>query len=225
MLRSFAIGDIHGCEATLKKLLFEEIKIRKEDIIYFLGDYIDRGQNSKGVIDCILELQKENYNVNTLRGNHEQLFIDSENNQDSFDTWVMNGGVATLRSFGISSYDELNHEYKSFLENTVLYFDTAKFIFVHAGLNFENIDLFEDEQALLWIRNMEVDKRRLKNKIIVHGHTPTPLLEVKKNLAFAANRGAINIDTGCFVKQYEGYGYLSALDLSSLQLISVKNID
>ena len=74
MPRTFGIGDIHGCANTAKKLLFEEIKIDKEDELYFLGDYIDRGQRSKEVVDLILELKNENYKVNALRGNHSMNF-------------------------------------------------------------------------------------------------------------------------------------------------------
>src|ERR1043165_5594237 len=110
MPRTFAIGDVHGCALTLKKLLLEEIKIEKEDELYFLGDYIDRGQQSKEVIDFVLELKSQNYKVNTLRGNHEQLFLDSEKSFNDFENWIINGGVATLESFEISRFSELNDE-------------------------------------------------------------------------------------------------------------------
>src|SRR4051812_26027312 len=114
MSRTFAIGDVHGCALTLKELLLDELKIEKQDEIYFLGDYIDRGSRSKEVIDFILGLKKENYKINTLRGNHEQLFIDSDESFSDFDNWIRNGGIATLESFGISRFNELNDEYKSF---------------------------------------------------------------------------------------------------------------
>ena len=77
MARIFAIGDIHGCSNTFKRLLLDKIKIRKSDIIYCLGDYIDRGIDSKGVIDFILELRAEGYTIYTLRGNHEQMMLDA----------------------------------------------------------------------------------------------------------------------------------------------------
>src|SRR5438105_11018785 len=124
MARTFAIGDVHGCALTLRKLLSEEIKIEKEDKLYFLGDYIDRGQRSKEVIDLILELKNENYNINTLRGNHEQLFIDSEKSFDDFNNWIINGGVATLDSFEISRFRELEDSYKTFFNETKFYFET-----------------------------------------------------------------------------------------------------
>src|SRR6478735_817937 len=106
MPRTFAIGDVHGCALTLKKLLLDDIKIGKQDEIYFLGDYIDRGTRSKEVVDFIVELKTENYKITTLRGNHEKLFIDSEKSFNDFENWIVNGGIATLESFGIARFRE-----------------------------------------------------------------------------------------------------------------------
>src|SRR5215470_9609869 len=114
MSRVFAIGDVHGCGLTLEKLLTQDLRIKKEDEIYFLGDYIDRGPHSKQVVDLILQLQNEHYRIHTVRGNHEQLFIDSEKDFESFDAWLANGGVTTLQSFGIIRFSELNNEYQLF---------------------------------------------------------------------------------------------------------------
>ena len=225
MPRTFAIGDVHGCALTLKKLLLEEIKIEKQDEIYFLGDYIDRGTRNKEVVDFIIELKNENYKINILRGNHEQLFIDSDKSFNDFENWIVNGGIATLESFGITRFGELNDGYKAFFNATKFYFETADFIFVHAGLNFQVQHLFEDTFSMLWIRNMKVDKKRISNKIIIHGHTPTPLQVAKKNLALIQKAGSMNIDTGCVMKDYYGYGYLSALEVGTMQLYSVENVD
>jgi serine/threonine protein phosphatase 1 len=224
MSRTFAIGDIHGCAITLKRLLLEEIKIEKQDEIYFLGDYIDRGSRNKEVVDFILELKKENYKINTLRGNHEQLFMDSDKSFDDFENWIMNGGVATLENFDISRFSELGDEYKAFFSETKFYFETNDFIFVHAGLNFDAQYLFEDRFSMLWIRNMKVDKTKV-DKIIIHGHTPTPLRQVKKNLRQIRKKGSLNIDTGCVMKEYNGYGYLSAVEVGTMELYSVENVD
>src|SRR6476660_9531866 len=135
MPKTFAIGDVHGCVLTLKKLLLREIKVEKQDEIYLLGDYIDRGTRSKEVVDFIIELKNENYKVNTLRGNHEHLFIDSDKSFNDFENWIVNGGIVTLESFGIARFRELNDDYKAFFNTTKFYFEKNNFIFVHDGLN------------------------------------------------------------------------------------------
>jgi serine/threonine protein phosphatase 1 len=225
MGRIFAIGDIHGCAKTARKLLSEELKIRTDDDIYFLGDYIDRGSGSKDVIDFILQLKNEQYRVHTLRGNHEQLFMDSDNGFSSFQQWILNGGVATLESFEIGRYRELGYRYKMFFEQTQYYFATDHFIFVHAGFDFSRKNFMEDTDAMLWIRNMKVDKKKLGDKIIIHGHTPTPLEKVKKNLETVRERGSLNIDTGCVMRHHNGLGFLTALDVTTMQLYTVENTE
>ena len=225
MPRTFAIGDIHGCAKTAKKLLLDELKITKEDAIYFLGDYIDRGSGSKEVIDFILELKNENYNINTLRGNHEQLFMDSDNNFTDFQNWIANGGVATLESFEISRYADLEDVYKSFFSETKFYFEKDGFIFVHAGFDFSNENFLEDFDSMIWIRNMKVDRKKIGNRIIIHGHTPTPLEKVKKNLSSVKEKSSLNIDTGCVLKDYNGLGFLTALETNTMTLYNVKNVD
>ena len=121
MERIFAIGDIHGCSKTFAKLLTNKIQLTKEDNIYCIGDYIDRGDDSKGVIDLILKLRAEDYHIYTLRGNHEQMMLDAVNDKKSLNLWLDNGGKNTLKSFGIKSLDELPQEYFSFLKETEFY--------------------------------------------------------------------------------------------------------
>ncbi|HLF63763.1 MAG TPA: metallophosphoesterase, partial [Saprospiraceae bacterium] len=96
MQRVFAVGDIHGCHQTFRKLLLDEIRIKKSDRIYCLGDYVDRGPDSKGVVDFILELRRSGYHIHTLRGNHEQLMMTSIESTENFELWELNGGSATL---------------------------------------------------------------------------------------------------------------------------------
>ena len=102
MTRIFVIGDIHGCCNTFKKLL-AELAIQKSDEIYCIGDYVDRGNDSKGVIDLIINLRIKGYQIHTLRGNHEQMMLDSTIDEERLFHWLQNGGIETLTSFGISS--------------------------------------------------------------------------------------------------------------------------
>jgi len=106
MSRVFAIGDIHGCSNTFRTMVREEINLQKSDVLYCIGDYIDRGNDSKGVIDLILELRTKGFTIHTLRGNHEQIMMDSGESKEMFRLWMVNGGDTTLRSFDAESYDD-----------------------------------------------------------------------------------------------------------------------
>ncbi len=208
MNREFAIGDIHGCSKTFKKLLLDTINIRKSDKIFCIGDYIDRGNDSNGVIDFILKLRSEGYQIHTLRGNHEQMLLDSVKYEFEIDHWLENGGNETMRSFGIRSLSELPEKYLSFFRKTNLCIKTEEYIFVHAGLNFDKKDIFEDKDAILWIRDFDPIQPVLGDKLLIHGHTPKPLdyiLNQKGN--------CINIDGGCVFKDNSNLGKMVAFDL------------
>lgn len=220
MGRIFAIGDIHGCSQTLKKLIFEKIVLTKNDILYFIGDYIDRGHDSKGVIDFILELQSDGFNVFTLRGNHEQMMLDSLHDMYAMKMWMDNGGNITLQSFGINSLAEIDEKYWSFFHDTMLCFNTENYIFVHAGLNFERKNILEDKDAMLWIRDFEPEQPSLEDKIMVHGHTPIALAQV-----LLQKDNCINIDAGCVYKNRSKMGNLVAIELPSRTFIWQKNCD
>jgi len=91
-----AIGDIHGCAKSLDALL-ERLELSDDDHLLFVGDYIDRGPDSKGVIDRLLDLREE-YECTFLRGNHESLML-GYLNAGAFNLWRVNGGIATLQSY------------------------------------------------------------------------------------------------------------------------------
>jgi serine/threonine protein phosphatase 1 len=199
----------------------EKIKLQKEDELYCLGDYVDRGPDSKGVIDFIIELREKGYTIHTLRGNHDQMMMDSDKNPADFRHWVQNGGKNTLESFGISSYDEMDSKYKTFFYQTQYYFETGKYILVHAGLNFRNDDPFEDTHAMMWIRGFKVDEKKLGDRIIVHGHTPIPWDIIQKQ----RGENVIDIDGGCVYTNLTGFGHLVALHLNSGEFIAEKNCE
>ena len=213
----FAIGDIHGCCKTFKKLLLEEIGIEPSDKIYCVGDYIDRGNDSKGVIDLILDLRIKGYHIYTLRGNHEQMMLEPER----LDQWLENGGGETLKSFGISSVSQLPHKYLAFLKQTAFFIETDKYIFVHAGLNFRIESPFTDKEAMIWTRDEYFVKTKINNKILIHGHTPIPFESMYKQL----NNNKINIDGGCVYTSRPGLGNLIALSVPDMKLIPLRNMD
>lgn len=227
MARQIAIGDIHGCLDTFNALL-EKMKLTQSDELIFLGDYIDRGWNSKGIIDKIESLQKENYQIVTLRGNHEQMLI------DYYDEAVEKnlkgvGDARLLQSFSVSNIKYLPIEYIGWCRKLPLYYLTGNYILVHAGLNFNHQDPLTDEVDIIWIRNWyaQINKKWLGNRIIIHGHTPQSRMETAGQYRNMKKQQVLNLDCGAFLSQYKqkGLGYLSAFDMTNEKLYFQENID
>ncbi len=231
-MSDFIIGDIHGCPKTTKKLIEDKISPGKDDRIVFVGDYIDRGSNSKGVVDYIIELKdRSNAEIITLRGNHEQMLLNAISNNAEFDLWLINHGDTTLRDYGIDTHgktpkqilNELPEAHLEFYRNTRLYFQAEGYIAVHAGFNFDRDDFKSDEFAMVWTREWNPDMDRTKGRPVIHGHTPTPLAVIKKMIA--EERNAINVDNGCKFKKLTGYGNLVAYCPQRNELLVQPNID
>lgn len=216
-MRAFAFSDIHGCSMTFDQLL-SSLSLSKKDQLYFLGDYIDRGPDSKGVLDTIMALQDNHFQVRCLRGNHEQLMLDALHNPDSLHTWLTNGGRETLNSFGVHDLREVPQKYFDFLNSLEWYISLENYILVHAGLNFHISNPLEDQISMMWIRNWYKDIRAdwLGNRIIVHGHTPIS----RQNMIALRESGiqAVNIDNGCVFHHKSDMGRLCTMELISRQL-------
>lgn len=227
MSRIFCVGDIHGCPNTLEHLLTENICLRKDDTIVFLGDYIDRGSDTKGVIDILLDLYKKDYDVTCLLGNHEEMFINSSTDDELYAFWVKRcGGFKTLTSFNVASFEELNEEYKYFFK-TLLHYKIVnkKFIAVHAGLNFKNTDIFEDKYALFWERNTQINYDILMDRYIIHGHTPQTIEQTTEQLNQIDKNRIVNIDNGCVFRNIDEYGMLTAIELGTWKIYSSHNME
>ncbi|MDX1666539.1 MAG: metallophosphoesterase family protein [Saprospiraceae bacterium] len=223
----YAISDIHGCAKTFEYLL-DALSVQKGDELFLLGDYIDRGPDSKGVIDLIFQLKKEGLNVHCLMGNHEKLLLDGLQDKTNLPIWFLNGGEATLQSFGISRVEQMEERYFEFFGSLDHYVETEGYILAHAGLNFKVEDPLSDETALLWIRGWydQIDKDWLDGRLVVHGHTPTTREQLERQFEKSREIGAINIDAGCVYKGIrEGTGFLCALDLDDRKLIFVENAE
>jgi serine/threonine protein phosphatase 1 len=216
MSRLLAVGDIHGCSKTLYELLWNKIKITKNDRLVFIGDYIDRGPDSKGVVEQIIKLRNDGFTVYALRGNHEQLLLDSRNGPLQRQNWMVNGGDDTLKSYGIASIDELDLMHFDFFSNTLFFLELDNFIFAHAGINFSRQKPLEDLSAMLWIRNFKIKQRWLRDRILVHGHTPLTYNKIISQ----PFEGAIDIDGGCVYYDKPQLGNLFAADLTNRIFIS-----
>lgn len=210
-----AIGDVHGCAHSMDALV-DELAPTRDDHLVFVGDYVDRGPNSNGVIDRLFELQ-EHTMCTFLRGNHEALMLDYLQG-GSFDLWRMNGGIETLESYRADNGNiEIPERHVDFLSATKLYHEEEDFLFVHAGLRPEltvrqNIDAC-DERVFLWERAHLHADSVVWEKTLVCGHTPhsEPVNEDK----------LILIDTGCVYHKHPGMGKLTAVRLPEREFVSV----
>jgi serine/threonine protein phosphatase 1 len=211
--RIFAIGDVHGCAVELEALL-RKLQVRKDDLVVFLGDYVDRGSESRRVVDIILELSTH-CDVIALKGNHEAMLLDFLERPESpgAGLFVLNGGASTLANYeGPGGSFEFPNEHINFFRTLRLYYETDQYFFVHAGVPNQPLSLIDevkDEMTMLWSRQPFLSSTYKWEKIVVHGHTPVDMVDVK------ANR--INLDTGCV---YDGK--LTALELPARKFHSVE---
>jgi len=223
----YAIGDIHGCLSDLtslhKKILTSDKFKIKEDLLIYLGDYIDRGLKSKQTIDQIIKLKNNKIKTKHLMGNHDEFMIDFLfNKKNNIENWLNFGVDQTFKSYDIEIVefikdgfedsvidrlrnvllDKMDATHIDFFNQLELSFSTEKYLFVHAGIDpYKNLKE-QTKKDYLWSRsNGFFDKNFKAEKIIVHGHTP------EENVI--SNPYRINIDTGCYFS-----GKLSCVCLS-----------
>ncbi len=214
MNKIFAIGDIHGCFDKLQRLIREIKADPVNDTLVFIGDYIDRADGGRDVVDYILKLKKTFQNVICLRGNHESMLLRFLDGVED-DIYLANGGFATLKAYGISRSDapkvrkkKIPPDHLKFFKTLLPYYETDQFIFVHAGL-IPGREL--NEQSLYdmqWIRQTFIDSDDDFGKRVVFGHThfSEPLVEDNK----------IGIDTGAVYG-----GSLTCVELPALKFYQV----
>lgn len=189
----YAIGDIHGALNKLRKLIAQckQHADGRSMTIVFLGDYIDRGPESAGVISTVIELQSEHgERVIALKGNHEAIALNVIDGTAPAHYWSAQGGAATLRSYGVQSARELPGERVEWLRSLRVSYDDGRRFFVHAGVDPQRPLAAQEEHDLLWIREPFLSDRRDYGRLIVHGHTPL----TTKTPDLRSNR--LNLDTG-----------------------------
>ena len=228
-MRRLAISDIHGCDKTFAALL-DKVGFSKSDQLYLLGDYVDRGPDSAGVIQRILDLRASGHYVRCLKGNHEQMMIMALRfGQSDMESWKRSGGNSTIASYTQGSGEwYLPDDHISFLASLELSIDFSDYILVHAGLSFDIDDPLQDEGTVLWIRDWydEIDYEYLKNKIVLHGHTPQPRKTVEEQLKSLNSKQVLNIDAGAALYLNGlGDGHLCAFDMDNKKLIFQACID
>lgn len=236
MGRRFVISDIHGFAKTLKAMVHEKIKLTPLDQLFLLGDYIDRGPDSVGVIDFILELQAAEYQVLGLKGNHEENFLE---NYHGYHTGIYQKyflQILEAEKLGrlVDSHKRLLPAYNHFFNSLPYYFELDHFYLVHAGFRFSSGQLLDDYNAMITLRRFAQNPT---SKTIVHGHEITDLAIIQHKIQTRSN--IIPLDNGCYYgpvvrmmypgnaakKLTQNIGKLLALDLDTYQLLEQENID
>jgi serine/threonine protein phosphatase 1 len=211
--RTIAIGDIHGCSAALAALL-EVVGPGPEDTLVTLGDYIDRGPDSRGVLDQLLALTRRCRLV-PLLGNHEEMLLDALNDIAALRKWLTCGGADALRSYGWAAggprralADWFPPSHREFLAGCRPYLETETHLFLHAGFVPDLPMDRQPGQALRWrVTDACTAARHCSGKVAVVGHTPQRSGEVL-DLGFL-----VCIDTNC-----ARGGWLTALDVDTGQI-------
>jgi serine/threonine protein phosphatase 1 len=184
-MNTFVIGDIHGCLTALTALL-EEVDPGPKDQLVFLGDYIDRGYESKAVLEFLIQREKSGPTV-FLRGNHELMMLESRHDPLKAHNWQSYGGFDTLLSYGAEWANDwaktIPRDHWKFLERTLRFYETPKEIFVHASLD-PDLDMTQQPDWLLFWEFFERTRPHKSGKRIICGHTPQKSGEIK-DLGFA----------------------------------------
>jgi serine/threonine protein phosphatase 1 len=225
MPRRFAATDLHGCLYTFRYLVEQELRLRPTDTLYLLGDYVNKGPNSRGMLDYIMQLQAAGYQVHCLRGNHEKELLDTiHGTPNANNMWKSEPErELVLASFGVTQPTDIADRYVTWMAALPLELELPDFVLVHAGYDFAlpPAEMRRDTQSMLYTKSFVFDPSRLAGKRLLHGHVPTPTAEVKKQVA--AKAGAIGLDTGCVYYHNPELCHLTALNLDSWELHLVEN--
>jgi len=172
-MNTYAIGDIHGCRRSLETLA-NAISFDSKDRIVLLGDYIDRGDDSKGALEWIITLA-ESHDVVALRGNHEVMMLEARQDTLKANLWSSYGGFETLLSYGAETIDDwvssIPENHWRFLKSTRNYFESETHLFVHGKLRFDRDLADQDPYTMIWDKCHDM-KPHQSGKSIVCGHTP-----------------------------------------------------
>ncbi|MBW4054852.1 MAG: serine/threonine protein phosphatase [Proteobacteria bacterium] len=209
----YAIGDIHGGSKTFQALL-GRLNLKPGDRLHLLGDYIDRGPDSRGVLDTMMRLMAVGYDVCPVRGNHEDMLLQSVSGTNDY--WMEGWGIETLKSFGATSLDELPDVYLNLLDQMPYIRSDENFVFVHAGLDMTVADPPTESTpfAMVWGENSPFGRDRLEGRTLVTGHKIRPLPLIEASLL----TNNFQLDNGAFTAMQPNFGNLVAVNLDTMEL-------
>lgn len=206
--RTIAMGDIHGCSTSFAAII-AAIDPKPDDTIVTLGDYVDRGMDSRGVLDQLIEL-KDRCNLVPILGNHDQMMLHCKDSKSDFRFWMACGAIAALDSYGDTGQPDLiPSAHFRFLKQCVDFHETETHFFIHANYKPDCRLADLDDHTIRWLSLRDyVPTPHCSGKIAVVGHTPqTEILDLGH---------LICLDTDCC-----NDGWLSAMDTSNGQIWQV----
>jgi serine/threonine protein phosphatase 1 len=221
----YATTDLHGCLHTFRRLVEEKLRLTHQDELYLLGDYVNKGPDSCGVLDYLMQLQTAGYHVRCLRGNHDQALLDAARHRWRWDWLGPRGRLPTLRSFGVSRLSDIPPHYLDWLAALPYEIELPDFMLVHAGYDFAlpPEEMRKDHATMLNTKKYVYDPSRLGGRRLLHGHVPTPTARVSAKAA--THPGALGIDTGCVYRHNPELAHLTALNLDTWELTAVPNCE
>lgn len=204
-MRTLAIGDVHGASAALDALL-AAVRPTPDDLLVFLGDYVDRGPDTRGILDRLIALDRSHRCV-FLRGNHELMMTRARHDRGELRMWLSVGGRPALASYGpAATLADVPAAHWDFLDDRLVdYHETDTHIFVHANLS-PGVPLDEQPESMLFWEFLTGPVRHESGKTVVCGHSSQKSGEV-------LDLG----DTVCIDTFAYGGGWLTCLDVDSLR--------
>lgn len=213
----YAIGDVHGqsgCMDTLRDLMIADAANRSGDkLAVFLGDYVDRGPDSYGVVDRLMKGDYLPFPYVCLKGNHEDMMVYDLQNTTRGDMWIINGGAETLNSYERTTGKMPPQDHIDWMNNLPTNHVVDHLVFVHAGIIRNRSMSEQTADTMLWIRSGFINDDTVDNFLVIHGHTPAYEPAWRKN--------RIGIDTGATFRN----GYLSCLVIRNKVPVGIMTAD
>ena len=202
----FCIGDVHGCATALRSVV-EALAPSRGDKVILLGDIIDRGPDSRAVVELLLDLATD-AEVTCIRGNHEEMLLNCLDGSFPYDRWIEFGGGATLDSYQLlGNPQSMPESHIDFLRSTVDFVETESHFFLHANYDPKVPIALQDPSVSRWrTLHEQIPLPHVSGKIALLGHTPNRSGSIL-DLGYLKN-----IDTYCY-----GGGWLTALELTTGQ--------
>lgn len=216
--RRFAISDVHGCFLTFKALL-KQIHLQKEDQLFLVGDMINRGPESDKVLDKIIKLKEKGFEVYYIRGNHEQLVLNSQKKSVGQRKRILKAN----KSQNLLKSGALKESYAQLLEESLHYITTEDYYLVHAGFDLQLDAPFDHSYSMLNIRTFKPKRKHLGERKVIVGHQPKPLSQIMKRIKRGKRK--VYIDNGCVNADLIGQGNLICLNLDTLAISVQQNLD